>query len=149
MPSFSMTHSCLPKTLYKPQWTNMPNLASCHHFIRRMRSASSACGCCACGCCRLTAFAEVAASVTREAPVPTSQSRRVIPFRSMSLVSSLCVGSCNTLSRARANRKDGPPVGHLHLQFENPLHLQPLLTCSCLRQRLLKLPHQFFPFTHS
>src|SRR5437879_7113968 len=40
MPSFSMTHSCRPSTLYKPQWMNMPKRASCHHFMRRARSAS-------------------------------------------------------------------------------------------------------------
>ena len=26
-------HSCWPITLYRPQWMNMPNLASCHHAI--------------------------------------------------------------------------------------------------------------------
>src|SRR5690242_4338649 len=40
MPSFSITHSCRPIKLYKPQWMNMPKRASCHHFIRRARSAS-------------------------------------------------------------------------------------------------------------
>src|SRR6185312_10222244 len=40
MPSSSIAHSCRPRTLYKPKWTNMPKRASCHHFMRRSRSAT-------------------------------------------------------------------------------------------------------------
>src|SRR5436189_190920 len=35
MPSTSIAHSCRPMTLYSPQWMNIPNLASCHHCMRR------------------------------------------------------------------------------------------------------------------
>src|SRR5215470_8008820 len=35
MPSTSIAHSWRPMTLYSPQWMNMPNLASCHHLMRR------------------------------------------------------------------------------------------------------------------
>src|SRR5439155_2968197 len=34
-PSTSIAHSCRPMTLYSPQWMNIPNLASCHHCMRR------------------------------------------------------------------------------------------------------------------
>src|ERR1700751_4830870 len=41
MPSTSMAHSCCPTTLYRPQWMNMPNLASCHHAILCAREAAA------------------------------------------------------------------------------------------------------------
>src|SRR6266852_3833260 len=112
---------------------NMPNCASCHHCMRRARSASSASElffACDCGCAGAAlAFAE-AARVRRDAPVPTSQSRRGMPFGFMS----------------------SPPfmirsVGLL-FELENLFHQQPLFAGLGLGQRLLKFPHQFFPFTN-
>src|SRR5580693_2812255 len=72
---------------------NMPKRASCHHFMRRVRSASSVSGA-FCGgrvvgpeWSRALAALEVAASVTSEALVPSNQSRRGIRFGSMTSAS--------------------------------------------------------------
>src|SRR6266849_4478856 len=112
---------------------NMPNCASCHHFMRRARSASSASELfCACGCGVRGAalvFAE-AARVRRDAPVPTSQSRRGMPFGFMS--------SPPFMSRSVA----------LLFELENLFHQQPLFARLGVGQRLLKFPHQLFPFAN-
>src|SRR6266404_313303 len=129
MPSFSITHSWRPSTLYRPQWMNMPNRASCHHCMRRARSASSASELfCTCGCAGAAPVFGEAARVSRDAPVPTSQSRRGMPFGFMS---------------------SDPPVViamRLRSQLENSFHQQPLFARFGLLQRLLKRRHQFFPF---
>src|SRR5438034_8009187 len=84
---------------------NMPNLASCHHFMRRMRSISSADGafnCAAGGSALENAGSRGTAGDARRGIVlnavaeaaPISKSRRVIRFRfivfTLILISALC-----------------------------------------------------------
>src|SRR5882762_7667871 len=129
MASFSMTHSWRPSTLYKPQWMNMPKRASCHHCMRRARSASCAGELCwGCACALAAAVLVAVASVSNDAPVPTSHSRRGMAF--------------GVISRC-------PPVVtpiRLWFELENAFHEQPLFSGLGGWKRLLKFPHEFFPF---
>ena len=59
--SFSITHSCRPMVLYTPQWTNIPNRASCHHFMRAARAAADCGADCASAAGRSPAFSIIAA----------------------------------------------------------------------------------------
>src|SRR6266849_7096431 len=100
---------------------NMPKRASCHHFMRRARSASSASEAfCTCGCAGAALVFAEAAKARRDAPVPTSQSRRGMPFGFMS--------SPPFMSRSVA----------LLFELENLFHQQPLFAWLGLGQRLLK-----------
>src|SRR6267154_5225971 len=109
---------------------NMPKRASCHHCMRRARSASCAGELCwGCACALDAAVLVAVASVSNDAPVPTSQSRRGMAFG--------LIGKC-------------PPVVtpiRLLFQLENAFHEQPLFSWLCGRERLLEFPHQIFPFT--
>src|SRR4051812_23450111 len=111
----------------------MPKRASCHHCMRRARSASSEAE--LLGAWDSTgaavALAE-AARVRRDAPVPTSQSRRGMPFGFMSCSPPVLI----------------LPIGLL-LELKDSLHQQPLFAGFGLLQRLLEFPHQFFPLTNS
>ena len=129
----------------------MPKRASCHHLIRRMRSASSvsaaACGCDAGvpGCPSADPAPAEAASVTSYALVPNSQLRRGIRFglmESSSLTKTVDPGQSPQVSRGMI----GP--WRLLFKFENSFHSQPLFAGPGFRKRLLKFPHQFFPLPH-
>src|SRR5258707_12699078 len=108
---------------------NMPKRASCHHCMRRARSASCAGELCwGCACALAAAVLVAVASVSNDAPVPTSQSRRGMAFG--------LIGGC-------------PPVVtpiRLRFQLENAFHEQPLFSRLGGRKRLLEFPHEFFPF---
>src|SRR6266849_6181946 len=131
MPSFSITHSWRPSTLYKPQWMNMPKRASCHHCMRRARSVSCAAEFCwGCACAGTAAIFVEVARVSSDAPVHTSQSRRGMAF--------------GFISRC-------PPVDtpiRLRFQLENTFHKQPLFSQLGGWKRLLEFPHELFPFAH-
>src|SRR5579872_3684575 len=137
---------------------NMPKRASCHHFMRRARSASSASGAFCVGrvggpeWARTPAALEVAASVTSDALVPTSQSRRGIRIGLMASASleklfrSLRMTSA---SKPREQTSRGM-FGYYGLFFklEDLLHQHPLFAGLRIRKRLLKSPHQLFPLAY-
>src|SRR5580658_3709190 len=131
---------------------NMPKRASCHHFMRRMRSASSASEA-ACGCAAGVPGSPSAASALREAPsvrsvalVANNQSRRGIRFGPM-IWSLLGVALPFAGRLAEASRG---MIGSWHLLFklEDFFHQQPLFTRLGPRKHLLELPHQLFPLAH-
>src|SRR5579859_7673041 len=130
---------------------NMPKRASCHHFIRRMRSASpaseEACGGFGGvpGWRSAAAAFEEAASVTSEALVPNSQSRRGIRFGPMASTS-FEKTSDSELHFQPSRRVIGPCC--LLFKLENSFHQHPLFAGLGIRKRLLKLPHQLFPLAH-
>src|SRR5580658_6508638 len=129
---------------------NMPKRASCHHFIRRTRSASSvseaACGPKdgASGCPSAAAAVEEAPSARSEALVPNSQSRRGIRLGPMSSASSN-VGRNELPFVNRSSQSSRRMIFSSQLLFklEYFSHQQPLFAWLGLRKRLLKFPHQF------
>src|SRR6476661_533123 len=130
---------------------NMPKRASCHHFIRRTRSASPASEE-ACvgfsgvsGCVIAAAIFEEAASVTSEALVPNSQSRRRIRFGPMASAS--FEKTSDSELRSQSVRRIISSCRSL-FKLENSFHQQPLFTRLGICKRLLKFPHQFFPFAN-
>src|SRR5258707_13381476 len=108
---------------------NMPKRASCHHCMRRARSASCAGKLCwGCACALAAAVLVAVASVSNDAAVPNSQSRRGVAF--------------GFISRC-------PPVVtpiRLRFQLKNAFHEQPLFSGLGGWKRLLKIPHAVFPF---
>src|SRR5712675_49285 len=106
----------------------MPKRASCHHCMRRARSASCAGELCwGCACALVAAVLVAVASVSNDAPVPTSQSRRAMAFG--------VISRCPPVVT---------PIG-LRFQLENTFHKQPLFSGLGGWKRLLKFPHEFFP----
>src|SRR6478672_10693318 len=104
---------------------NMPKRASCHHFMRRSRSAGSpVCGGSFCGGVNCADTLKGSAATPAAVAAPANHSRRVNP-------SFIAAPRYKFL---------------LLVQTENLLHRQPLLTRFGFPKRLLKAPHQFFPF---
>src|SRR5271170_1559890 len=127
---------------------NMPNRASCHHFIRRMRSASSpseaACGSVVGipGCQSTVALlAEVAATVTSEALVPNSQSRRAIRFGPMASASKKSFSVSRAMYQDKQRWQASRRIfgySDLFFKLEDSFHQQPLFAGLSPGQRQLK-----------
>src|SRR5580698_1324957 len=134
---------------------NMPKRASCHHFIRRTRSASSvseaACGPKdgASGCPSAAAAVEEAPSARSEALVPNSQSRRGIRFGPMTSASSN-MGRNEPPFAARSSGASRRMIVSSQSLFklEYFFHQQPFFSWLVLRKRRLKFPHQLFPLAY-
>src|SRR5712675_3687867 len=107
----------------------MPKRASCHHCMRRARSASCAGELCwGCACALAAAVFAPVASVSNDAPVPTSQSRRGMAF--------------GFISRC-------PPVVtpiRLRFQLENTFHEQTFFAGLGGWKRLLKFLQECLKF---
>src|SRR2546425_10025185 len=135
---------------------NMPNLASCHHFMRRMRSVSSADGafnCVAGGSARESAGSRGAAGDARRgiAPnavveaAPISKSRRVIRFCFIVFTLILSLRTSGRSERSSLASETQGGRSRSRAQLENPFHELPFFSRFGLQQWLLEFRHELLP----